>query len=344
MIYFKLRPHLTEFIDPHEWLRRHESSYDSKLGLMQKDKIEVSKWLSGIAKRMEKIRMLVSQFTPQPPEYPSINYESKIWDEKRVSNTSACNDMCIEESLLISPMIASLKKSYDHLPTNLKLRSLCLAAFPETFLINKMPLIYWWMAEGFITETEEEEEEGGEENFMELIRLGFIQPFYEDEAKRLSSLRVVDACTVHPWIRRMLVSIAMDTQFFEFYGLGGQGQEKNKISTNPAASDFVGRPAHACLFWDEGAEDENYTFMWIIKILRWIKPVLVVCEKEIINKEIKQVRILDDDDDDDDGLGVKGYRHMQEVWDMLFAFRLLILCVSKLVVYELSNRISPWRS
>nr|GMC83120.1 disease resistance RPP13-like protein 4 [Ipomoea batatas] len=171
---------------------------------------------------------------------------------------------------------------------------------------------------------------------MELIRLGFIQPYYKGgDGGRLSSLGVVDACTVHPWIRRMLVSIAMDTQFFEFYGLGGQGQEKNKISTNPAASDFVGRPAHACLFGDEGAEDENYIFMWI-------KPVLVVCEKEIINKEIKQVRILDDDDDD--GLGVKGYRHMQEVWDMLFAFRLLILCVSKLHGDGVRDRISPWDS
>nr|GMC84760.1 disease resistance RPP13-like protein 4 [Ipomoea batatas] len=334
VISFKLKSSgeevVEDIIDPHEWLRRHESSSssDSKLGLVQKDEIEVSKWLSIIAKRMEKIRMLVSQFSPQPEQMPPISYRSRLL-EKRLSNRSACIDMCIEESLLISPMITSLKKSYDHLPTNLKLCSLCLAAFPERFVIIKIPLIYWWMAEGFITETEE-----GEENFMELIRLGFIEPFYyEDEAKRLSSLGIVGACRVHPWIRRMLVSIAMDTQFFEFYG---RQLEKKKISTtpSPAASGFDGRPAHACLFWDEGAELENYcSFMWIIKILGWLKPALVVCEKEIINKEIKEANNTD---------GVKGYRHMQEVWDMLFAFRLLILCVSKLLVYGLSDRISPW--
>nr|GMC85229.1 disease resistance RPP13-like protein 4 [Ipomoea batatas] len=168
---------------------------------------------------------------------------------------------------------------------------------------------------------------------MELIRLGFIQPYYRrGDAQRLSNQGVVGACRVHPWIRRMLVSIAMDTQFFEFYGrqqLGGQ--EKNKISANPG---FHGQPAHACLFWDEDAEQENFKFMRIIKILRWLKPALVVCEKEIINKE---ARILDDFDDE-----VKGYRHMQEVWDMLFAFRLLILCVSKLVVGDVRDRISPW--
>nr|GMC82702.1 disease resistance RPP13-like protein 4 [Ipomoea batatas] len=337
VISFKLKSSgeevVEDIIDPHEWLRRHESSTssDSKLGLVQKDEIEVSKWLSIIAKRMEKIRMLVSQFSPQPEQMPPISYRSRFL-EKRLSNRSACIDMCIEESLLISPMITSLKKSYDHLPTNLKLCSLCLAAFPEHFVIIKIPLIYWWMAEGFITETEE-----GEENFMELIRLGFIEPFYyEDEAKRLSSLGIVGACRVHPWIRRMLVSIAMDTQFFEFYG---RQLEKKKISTtpSPAASGFDGRPAHACLFWDEGAELENYcSFMWIIKILGWLKPALVVCEKEIINKEIKEARIISYND------GVKGYRHMQEVWDMLFAFRLLILCVSKLLVYGLSDRISPW--
>nr|GME08515.1 disease resistance RPP13-like protein 4 [Ipomoea batatas] len=174
---------------------------------------------------------------------------------------------------------------------------------------------------------------------MELIRLGFIQPYYKwagGDAQRLSSQGVVGACTVHPWIRRMLVSIAMDTQFFEFYGRQQQ-LEKNKISTNPAAaSDFVGRPAHACLFWDEGAEHENYwSFMRIIKILRWIKPALLVCDKEIINKEIKEARISCND-------GVKGYRHMQEVWDMLFAFRLLILCVRKLLMEGVNDRISPW--
>ncbi|XP_019150245.1 PREDICTED: uncharacterized protein LOC109147065 [Ipomoea nil] len=56
-----------DIIDPHEWIQRHESSSSSysKLGLVQKDEIEVSKWLSAIAKRMEKIRMLVSQFSPQ---------------------------------------------------------------------------------------------------------------------------------------------------------------------------------------------------------------------------------------------------------------------------------------
>ncbi|XP_019150200.1 PREDICTED: uncharacterized protein LOC109147017 [Ipomoea nil] len=333
---FKLKDNLYgeevgEFMDPHNWLRRHESSSssDSKLGLVEKEEIEVSKWLSAIAKRMEKIRMLVSQFTPQL-EYPPINSGNITRYEKMLSNTSACVDMCIEESLLISPMIATLKKSYDHLPTKLKLCSLCLAAFPENFVIKKIPLIYWWMAEGFITE-----EVDGEENIMELIRLGFIEPYYyKGDVQRLSSLGVVGACTVHPWIRKMLVSIAMDTQFFEFYGrqqLGGQ--EKKKISTSPG---FHGRPAHACLFWDEGAEYENYhSFMRIIKIVRWVKPGLILCEKEIINKEIKEAMISD---------GVKGYRHMQEVWDMLFAFRLLILCVSKLLMDNsgVRDRISPW--
>ncbi|XP_031129174.1 uncharacterized protein LOC116030940 [Ipomoea triloba] len=70
-----------DIINPHKWVRRHESSsssYDSKLGLVQKEVTEVSKWLSGIAKRMEKIRMLVSQFSPST---------SGFWIEKRLSNT-----------------------------------------------------------------------------------------------------------------------------------------------------------------------------------------------------------------------------------------------------------------
>nr|GLL25943.1 uncharacterized protein LOC109147065 [Ipomoea trifida] len=69
VIYFKLRNTGSmkgveeDISDPLKWLRRHESSSDSKFGLMQKNEIGVSTWLSGIAKRMEKIRIEPADIT-----------------------------------------------------------------------------------------------------------------------------------------------------------------------------------------------------------------------------------------------------------------------------------------
>nr|GMD36832.1 Disease resistance RPP13-like protein 4 [Ipomoea batatas] len=181
----------------------------------------LSEWLGILVKKTEKLKLLTSNFGELPQDKKIVVAEAKAEAStstrekvKTISNTWQCIDLCVEESLLVSPMIASLKKSYDHLPPKLKLCLLCLSVFPENFVIKKRPLVYWWMAEGFLTD-----EDDGEGSFMELICKEFIQPCYHEGGNMTGK---VGACRVQPWIRRMLVSIALEAQFFEFYG----GREK----------------------------------------------------------------------------------------------------------------------
>nr|GLL34795.1 uncharacterized protein LOC109155566 isoform X2 [Ipomoea trifida] len=152
----------------------------------------------------------------------------------------------------------TLKKSYDHLPPNLKLCVLTLAAFPEDFIIKKRPLIYWWMAEGFLVENNgnsKSAEEVGEQNFTQLIQLGLIQPWYESGNTTTTHLEPhkhnnvhVQGCSVHPWIRRMLVPIAMEARLFEFFGVPPENQHNNPPP----------RSRRVCLYDDgEGVEDSG---------------------------------------------------------------------------------------
>ncbi|XP_031092680.1 uncharacterized protein LOC115997289 [Ipomoea triloba] len=221
---------------------------------------KTSEWLYSISKKTEKIKNLVSQFGSLPEEERSKT-GSKREKQKTVSNSTECYKMCIEESLLISPIITgSLKKSYDHLPSNeLKLCLLSLAAFPEDFIIKKRPLIYWWMSEGFVVEngnSKSSAEEVGEQNFTQLIQLGLIQPWYEsgNTTDQPHNNVHVQGCSVHPWIRRMLVPIAMEARLFEFFGVPKKEEHPPMTMTgNP-------RSRRVCLYDDGEGVDHISTW------------------------------------------------------------------------------------
>ncbi|KAM5577080.1 disease resistance RPP13-like protein 4 [Rosa sericea] len=111
-------------------------------------------------------------------------------------------------------MIANIRRSYEDLDgTELKVCLLSLSIFPENADIKKRPLIYWWIGEGFITSTKEKKaEEIGEEIFEKLMRKDLIQPGAGEPNCEL----LVKSCTMHPWIRRMLISLASEAKLFEF--------------------------------------------------------------------------------------------------------------------------------
>ncbi|XP_031092004.1 uncharacterized protein LOC115996752 isoform X2 [Ipomoea triloba] len=231
--------------------------------------VKTSEWLYCIGKKTEKIKNLVSQFgsLPDEDEYEEESSASsslsssltggKREKQKTVSNSTECYKMCIQETLLISPMITgTLKKSYDHLPPNLKLCVLTLAAFPEDFIIKKRPLIYWWMSEGFVAMegNSKSAEEVGEENFTKLIQLGLIQPWYESGNTTIDlqphNNVHVQGCSVHPWIRRMLVPIAMEARLFEFFGVP------------PMTTTGNNRSRRVCLYDDGDGEGVEHTATW----------------------------------------------------------------------------------
>ncbi|XP_062006844.1 disease resistance RPP13-like protein 4 [Rosa rugosa] len=111
-------------------------------------------------------------------------------------------------------MIANIRRSYEDLDgTELKVCLLSLSIFPENAAIKKRPLIYWWIGEGFITSTKEKRaEEIGQEIFEKLMRKDLIQPGAGEPNCEL----LVKSCTMHPWIRRMLISLASEARLFHF--------------------------------------------------------------------------------------------------------------------------------
>ncbi|XP_062007389.1 disease resistance RPP13-like protein 4 [Rosa rugosa] len=119
-----------------------------------------------------------------------------------------------EERFDISEAMANIRRSYGDLRgTELKVCLLSFSIFPEGSVIRKRPLIYWWIGEGFITATKEKTaEEIGEDIFAKLLRKDLIQPVPGQSNCEL----LVKNCIVHPWIRRMLISLAREARLFDF--------------------------------------------------------------------------------------------------------------------------------
>ena len=126
----------------------------------------------------------------------------------------------VERHILEPPVLSPFQLSYDNITgingkehpipdRNIKLCLLCFSVFPPKSVIKKRPLIYWWLGEGLITETED-----GERIFGELIKKGLLIAKYKPNEQDKNP--IVDSCTMHSWNRLMLISVAKRAQFFDF--------------------------------------------------------------------------------------------------------------------------------
>ncbi|CAL5378532.1 unnamed protein product [Camellia sinensis] len=128
----------------------------------------------------------------------------------------------VEENILNSLAMDHLQRSYDVLDIQLKLCLLCLAIFPQE-KVKKKSLIYWWIGEGLISKSRVKSAvEVGEGVFLKLIEKGLIQPYSKNPKKP-----IVDGCTMHPWIRRMLIAAAKKAYFFDFDDAGKINVDNN---------------------------------------------------------------------------------------------------------------------
>lgn len=162
----------------------------------------------------------------------------------------------VEKNILESLAMANLQLSYDALDIQLKVCLFCLAIFPEKAVVKTKQLIYWWIGEGLISKSKDKSaEEVGEGVFMKLLEKGLIQPYYTGENHKNP---VVHCCTIHPWIRRMLISAARRAEFFDFDDTG-----KFKINV-----DDESKSCRACLVWDSDSlkeEEELFTIFNVNK-------------------------------------------------------------------------------
>ncbi|CAL4886600.1 unnamed protein product [Urochloa decumbens] len=104
------------------------------------------------------------------------------------------------------PQMSHLRLAVGSLEARLRGCALCLAAFPEGAVIKKRLLLHWWLAEGFVRSAVE-----GKSRFDELVSRGFIIPI----PARNALCGTVHRCTVRPWMRGLLVSVAKRNGFLE---------------------------------------------------------------------------------------------------------------------------------
>lgn len=117
----------------------------------------------------------------------------------------------IERKILETSTMSSLQLSYDNLNPQLKMCLLCFSIFPENSIISKRAMINWWIGEGLVAATRSQTaEDVGKECFVKLIAQEMIEPVYQKRSYG------VNQCKLHPWIRRMLITVAREARFFEF--------------------------------------------------------------------------------------------------------------------------------
>ncbi|XP_021811679.1 disease resistance RPP13-like protein 4 isoform X1 [Prunus avium] len=150
------------------------------------------------------------------PSYPERGLEFTHWSQPELGLTAAkklpqeLSQKDLEKGIYESRAMANMRRSYEHLEgTELRLCFLSFSIFPEESVIKKRPLIYWWIGEGFIEATQDKTaEEVGEEIFGELMKQRLIQPH--------GNANLSTSCTLHPWIRCMLIGLARDALLFDF--------------------------------------------------------------------------------------------------------------------------------
>ncbi|KAL2525051.1 RNI-like superfamily protein [Abeliophyllum distichum] len=223
--------------DSEDLLMEMFSSLEKELDVIYDDHgqpNETSKKLNAISQILQQKYTNISDGLSKEEKAPILPRQQQTHlDNQMPKMSNNWLNLHIEESILDSPTMSNLQLSCNIPSINLMLCLLTFAVFPEKQLLKKKPLIYWWIGEGFITKSINKlAEEVGEEIFMELINKGFIQPSHKTPKNP-----IIYGCTVHPWIHKMLVSMARQANFFD---LDTTGKVTNSYH-NSRSEDFFSK-------------------------------------------------------------------------------------------------------
>ncbi|KAM5580097.1 disease resistance RPP13-like protein 4 [Rosa sericea] len=180
------------------------------------------------------------QLMPSPERSSESTWTRRSQPELSQGMSPEWSELSLENWVDNTRSMENIKRSYEHLESvELKMCCLSLSIFPPDSVIKKRPLIYWWIGEGFVTTTQDRTaEKAGEEIFRKLITSGLIQV----QPRNAFSSIVMNSCTVHPWVRHMLVSLAKHAKLFDFDSRWPRMPSYNK--------DSISSCRRACLVYD----------------------------------------------------------------------------------------------
>ncbi|BAF25986.1 Os10g0124300 [Oryza sativa Japonica Group] len=132
----------------------------------------------------------------------------------------------LTEGRNVEDMQKILSFSYYDLPSHLKSCLLCLSVFPEDYEIRRNRLIWRWIAEGFVQQTQNGGSlfEQGENYFNELVNRSMIQPIDIDAEGRAK------ACRVHDMVLDLICHMSSQQNFITvFNDIGNITCSRNKL-------------------------------------------------------------------------------------------------------------------
>ncbi|EEC66503.1 hypothetical protein OsI_32612 [Oryza sativa Indica Group] len=119
----------------------------------------------------------------------------------------------LTEGRNVEDMQKILSFSYYDLPSHLKSCLFCLSVFPEDYEISRDRLIWRWIAEGFVQQTQKDGSlfEQGENYFNELINRNMIQPIDIDAEGKAK------ACRVHDMVLDLICHLSSEHNFITVF-------------------------------------------------------------------------------------------------------------------------------
>lgn len=143
------------------------------------------------------------------PKVHSLSEWNKINDDFHVYLTTEREN---------NSVVASLRLSYDELPTHLKQCLLCFSVYPDDFEISGEQMVHWWVGEGLIRGRDNwTATELGFDYLSELVSRCLVEVVH----RRGYDGRVY-SCKMHDLVRDMTIQIAKDEAFCSFDEQGRQ--------------------------------------------------------------------------------------------------------------------------